>query len=223
MRVVEVSPEYLPGGRAVLDLGMVTYHVRGVSGLLPGETGDVLFLRQVHGGKVLVNPDPRDEGDGMILPADGPCPGIVTADCLPVFLASRHYCAAMHVGWRGVVAGIAAGMIEMYPEPPGLVILGNCICGECYRVGEDVRRKVVSASAGAAHPEGGVDLKLAVLAQMSASGLPPETGIVSIPECTMCEPDLFFSYRRNETKKRNYQWLEMNGPVLAGNGLHGNI
>lgn len=207
MNSEDLRLDYRAGGAADAALPPVSYHVRGLSGPVPGETEDVVFLEQVHGSSVVFDPAGGEEADGMIIPrVRGKSPGIVTADCLPVFLASSLFLAAFHAGWRGIAAGITERMMDEFPGHPEMVVLGNCICPECYRVGEDVRRKVIGTSEEG-HPPGRIDLKRAVLRRMLLSGLPESTMVLGIPECTMCRKDLFFSYRRDETTGRNLQWL----------------
>jgi copper oxidase (laccase) domain-containing protein len=217
MKMIRLRPEYAPGGRALVELPGAVLHLVGIAGPMQDETEDVVFLSQVHGGVVLRDPAGWEEGDGMILAGRERSPGIRTADCLPVFLGSSGFSGGFHAGWRGIVAGIAGRMVIEYPERPEFVLLGNCICSDCYSVGEDVRRKVLTVSGIAQHPPGspdehptdGLDLKMAVLAQMKAAGLPDDIPVYSIPECTMCRGDLFHSYRRDGTAERNLQWLRM--------------
>ncbi len=67
-------------------------------------------LKQVHGGKVYVDPAPTlpdlpspFEGDGACTTEPGHAVFVKTADCQPILLAhnSGKYVCALHVGWRG--------------------------------------------------------------------------------------------------------------------------
>jgi copper oxidase (laccase) domain-containing protein len=215
METVRIRPDYSPGGRAMVDLPGGTLHVVGTAGPRDRETDEVVFLKQVHGDTVLRNPRKWQEADGMILGPGSGFPGIRTADCLPVFLGSSGFSGGFHAGWRGIVAGIAARMVMEYPERPDFVVLGNCICPECYKVGEDVRRKVIDASgtfeqgpgSSVGHPPGRIDLKRAVLGQMYSAGLRSDVPVFILDGCTMCRADLFHSFRRDGTQERNLQWL----------------
>ncbi len=78
---------------------------------------------------------------------------IKTADCLPVLLVdeSRRVIAAVHCGWSGtlqlVLEKVVLGMMERYGcrNADLLAGFGPCIGGDCYEVGEDVRRGFAGA------------------------------------------------------------------------------
>lgn len=207
MRMTDLEPEYSSGGRAVVELPGAVFHVRGTAGPSSGELDNVVFLNQVHGTGILQDPAGSEEGDGMIFTGSGRYPGIRTADCLPVFFWSRTFSAALHAGWRGIAGGIAGRMLRMLPAAPDFILLGNCICADCYTVGEDVRIRVAGAFRTPGHPPGRIDLKLSLRDQLEETGLPPDTVVFNIPECTCCRGDMFHSYRRDGTEKRNLQWL----------------
>ena len=76
-------------------------------------------LRQVHGKAIhTIGPradaDPRPEGDGLVTAMAGVMLCIFTADCVPVLLADkeRGVSGALHAGWRGTLAGIAAAGVR---------------------------------------------------------------------------------------------------------------
>lgn len=107
----------------------------------------LLMLRQVHTGLVWVDPQPGQAGDGMITRRPGVLLTIRTADCCPVLLVDtrQRVVAAVHAGWRGTVARIAAVAVgEMQSQfgsrPRDLrAAIGPCIGACCYEVGDDVR------------------------------------------------------------------------------------
>ena len=77
-----------------------------------------VFARQVHGNTVLrVNKAPEDgaagEGDALITNQPGLALCAQTADCTPVLLYDRETrsIAAIHAGWRGVVAEVIPAAI----------------------------------------------------------------------------------------------------------------
>lgn len=172
---------------------------------------DPVRLRQVHGARVVRSKHAGDgeEADGAFwLEGDGSrVPVVRTADCVPALLAERdgRAAAAVHAGWRGVVAGVVGNAIRELTgagvDPARLVVaLGPAIGPCCYEVGEEVARAVEDASGirevttGAGRPR--LDLRLAVRRQLEDRGVPPET-ITTAPWCTRCRDDLFFSYRRD--------------------------
>ncbi len=175
-----------------------TVFVAGVSAL-PTEVPDgAVFLRQVHGSRVLSSPEPFSEGDGMVFPADGGrFPGVLTADCLPVFALWPGRVGCAHAGWRGLAGGVVESLLKDEYGLPDAVVLGPCICPGCYRVGEEVSR----LARGKGHPRGRFDLKLEAVSRMA-----PETRVFNLDYCTLCDPG-FHSYRRNAATLRNRVWL----------------
>ena len=107
----------------------------------------LLMLRQVHSAMVWVDPEPGQAGDGMITQHSGRLLTIRTADCCPILLVDtrQRVVAAVHAGWRGTVARIAAIAVGEMQSQLGTLpqdiraALGPCIGSCCYEVGEDVR------------------------------------------------------------------------------------
>lgn len=109
--------------------------------------GRLLQLRQVHSSLIWRDPAPAAAGDGMMTARPGRLLTIRTADCFPILLAdARHrVVAAVHAGWRGTVAGIAAKAVgemqrEFSTEPASVrAAIGPGIRACCYQVSEEVR------------------------------------------------------------------------------------
>ncbi|HLL75609.1 MAG TPA: peptidoglycan editing factor PgeF [Pyrinomonadaceae bacterium] len=162
-------------------------------------------------------PDARDDERCDALTTNLPrvLLGVKTADCVPVLLGDTRTgaCAAVHAGWRGTAAGIAAKALvrvgEEYGTRPRDVIaaVGPAALGCCYEVGpevveifdsrfaEDAPAIFTPTSAGRAL----VDLHEANRRQLERAGVLREN-IRAAPFCTMCRTDLFFSYRREKRK-----------------------
>src|SRR5215208_6501960 len=172
---------------------------------------------QVHGSDVLVVRDPRDPRpedercDALATNLKGVLLGVKTADCVPVIVGDPRSgaCAAVHAGWRGTLAEIVkralARMREEFGTEPADVraALGPAALGCCYEVGAEVvepfRAKFADADSlfkptAAGHAL--VDLHEANRRQLVGAGVGPER-IHALPLCTMCRPDLFFSYRQD--------------------------
>ncbi|HQZ17358.1 MAG TPA: polyphenol oxidase family protein, partial [Vicinamibacteria bacterium] len=110
------------------------------------DSGEVFFLRQVHGCEVATPPwkEPPD-ADASITGQPGTLLAIETADCLPVLIVDpvRRQVAAAHAGWRGTVARVAQSAVRAMVDAGSnaadlLVALGPSIGPCCYEVGPEV-------------------------------------------------------------------------------------
>jgi YfiH family protein len=128
--------------------------------------------------------------------------GVKVADCVPILVGDEASgdVAAIHAGWRGVVAGVIpaaiAGLLRDTPHSDRLVAaIGPCIGACCFEVGRDVAARIgfVAREAG---EKAYVDLRAAVRAQLVSAGLRTER-IEDVPGCTKHEPDRFHSFRRD--------------------------
>jgi YfiH family protein len=155
------------------------------------------YGRQVHGATIRRAPGRGRPGDGLWTDASGEPLLVFTADCLPVAIArangTRPAIAALHVGWRGLLAGIvqrgaaALGGRLAAAIGPGI---GPC----CYEVGEDVAKPFRERfGAGVVH-DGRLDLWSAAEHALRAAGV---NEIHRTDLCTFCNPGLFFSHRRD--------------------------
>lgn len=163
--------------------------------------------RQVHGAAVLVDPAPFEgvasEADAMVLRAGGAV-GVRTADCASVLLGDTDSgaVAAVHAGWRGVVAGVVPAAVRaLVGARTGALraALGPCIGPCCFEVGSEVA-DALSAACGAdvSRPGRGerphADLGAAVTAQLAALGV---QGVERVGGCTVCAPAGWHSFRRD--------------------------
>ena len=162
----------------------------------------VAALRQVHSARVatVTAPGPHGEGDALITAAHGLALSVITADCVPVLVATTGAVAAIHAGWRGLAAGVVPAALSALPGLPGeaRAWLGPTIGPCCYEVSEEVAGEVVAASgpevsrpgpAGRPH----LDLRLAATLQLAAAGV---SSVRALGPCTRCRPELSWSYRR---------------------------
>ena len=137
-------------------------------------------------------------GDALLSIVPGTLVGVRTADCIPILLADERRCAvaAVHAGWRGTVAGIAARAVEAMHEHFGTrpkdvhAAIGPGIGACCYEVGPEV------AAHFGAEGRAKIDLAEANRAQLAAAGIPAER-IYVCGLCTMCLASEFHSFRRD--------------------------
>ena len=148
------------------------------------------------------------EADALLEDRPGAVVAVKTADCIPVLLADerRHAVAAVHAGWRGTAAGIAARAVEAMTarfgsNPADLhAAVGPGIGACCYEVGPEVAAQF--GLEGRVH----LDLPAENRRQLANSGIP--TGRIYVSGlCTMCRPE-FHSFRRDrEAAGRMYSFI----------------
>jgi len=159
----------------------------------------LLYGKQVHGADVV------REGDGEVREADGQAtsrtdaaPIVLTADCLPVALATPGAVAMVHAGWRGLAYGVLEEGVRAVRELSGaddgplVAAIGPGAGGCCYEIGDDVREDLGLEPLG--HPAT-VDLKRIACERLYAA----DADVVhDVGLCTMCtDPALLFSHRRD--------------------------
>jgi YfiH family protein len=182
----------------------------------------VVCTSQIHSAKIR-RITAENRGEGSIRPAGESCDGFITdapgvlvmirmADCTPILFSARRedgssIVCAVHAGWRGTVAGIAAEAIRQIGEMGGSAASVRCAVGQaiqscCYEVKEDFY-EAVSAARGtafaAAHirPRDGklfADVPGMNVRILRECGLAAEQ-IDVLPPCTACRADLFHSHR----------------------------
>jgi len=115
----------------------------------------LIALKQFHSDVIHVfesSPNDPCSGDASITNCPGLLLAIQTADCVPILLVDpkKRAIAAIHAGWRGTLARIAAkaiGKMQMHygTKPPDLVAaIGPSIGPCCYEVGTEVATQFLS-------------------------------------------------------------------------------
>jgi len=154
--------------------------------------------RQVHAATVhrAIAGERRRPGDGLWTDETGVPMLKVTADCLPVALArtnGRPALAVLHAGRLGLLEGIIAAGVAVL-DGPVVGAIGPGIGPCCYEVGDEIRA-AFRARFGAGVIRGrNLDLWRACELALSEAGV---TQIERTDLCTACNPDLFFSHRRD--------------------------
>ncbi|MFA5786425.1 MAG: peptidoglycan editing factor PgeF [Actinomycetota bacterium] len=178
------------------------------------DSGSLVLGRQVHGARVVeVGEVDRGAGsrdrhsaipdtDALVTGVAGLPLGVLVADCLPLLLADpvAGRVAAVHVGWRGLGAGVVEAAVERLTagaDPASVVaVLGPRIGPCCFEVGEQVmweitdRYPLARSTSGAGRDA--VDLGAGAIQALERLGV--SHAVVS-GECTRCESGRFFSYR----------------------------
>ena len=181
--------------------------------------GVLVTNHQVHGTLVrpvtaadAERPDaaPTVDADGLVTDQPGVTLTVFSADCLPILFYDpvRRCIAAVHAGWRGTAAGIAARAVEVMTGQYGCraenirAAIGPGISGCCFETTEDVPEAlrfhlgqqaevcITDHNSGKFH----VDLKLANRIWLERSGIRPEH-IAVCQACTACDWEDFWSHR----------------------------
>jgi polyphenol oxidase len=199
-----------------LDANVVENRER-LAGAVGFEPHDVPIGLQVHKADIAVHesrqePSPfaepgtkLEEFDGHVVHGAGLAPLVLTADCLPVALAGPGGVAMLHCGWRGLAAGIVGRGAEMVEATSAAVGPGIGPC--CYEVGPEVLDAFADLGEGIA--EGRMlDLPEVARRLLARAGVEQ---VESAGLCTFCEPELFFSHRRDKGvtgRMGNLAWIE---------------
>jgi YfiH family protein len=169
--------------------------------------GKTVYMNQVHGNNVEVISAPTDQTltcDGLVTNVLGITLAVLVADCIPLLLSSQNVIAAVHVGRRGLVNGVAAKTVNIMRELGADEItakLGPSICGPCYEVDQVTYEEVISihpsarSKTSAGSPA--LDLPTALVADLAKLSI--ESHVDS--RCTREDDDLF-SYRKSHRTGR---------------------
>jgi YfiH family protein len=156
------------------------------------------FGRQVHGNVVRRAEGRGEPGDGVWSDTPGEPLLVFSADCLPVALARAGggppAIAALHVGWRGLLAGIVQNAATALGGGRLAAAIGPGIGPCCYEVGDEVSRPFRERFGSGIVASRHLDLRGATEQALRAAGA---ATVMRIDLCTACNPDLFFSHRRD--------------------------
>jgi YfiH family protein len=192
-----------------------------IAARLPAEPA---WLSQQHGTHVLDldglcdAPVAAADADASFTHRPGRVCAILTADCLPVLLASDSAAgvAAVHAGWRGLAAGVIEATVRALALPPESLLawLGAAIGPAHFEIGDEVRDALLRADpqAEAAFKRNARGRHTADLAALARSRL-ERLGVARIyggDVCTYAAREDYFSYRRDGQTGRQATliWLE---------------
>jgi polyphenol oxidase len=201
---------------------------------LPAEP---VWLEQVHGTHVMdldsqipagstgaASPAPAD---AAVTRQPGRVCAILTADCLPVLLASDagDRVGAAHAGWRGLAAGVIEATVAALGAPPRQLLawLGPAIGPRHFEVGAEVREEFLRRAAAGdtaaddaafvPNARGRYTADLYALTRHRLRRLGVER-IYGGGECTYADDARYFSHRRDGRSGRQATliWLEHGPP-----------
>ncbi|MGD9584721.1 MAG: peptidoglycan editing factor PgeF [Lysobacterales bacterium] len=195
---------------------------RALLGRTLGLPGEPHWLQQVH-GSVVIDDQARSTADRPTpKPADAAITeqidvvlAVLTADCLPLFLAASDgsEVALVHAGWRGLAAGVIEACVRRMRSAPNQLLawLGPAIGPTAFEVGAEVRDALCAddpAAAAAFKPRNlppdqpakwFCDLYLLARLRLHRLGVGAISGGGL---CTHSDATRFYSYRRDAVTGR---------------------
>jgi polyphenol oxidase len=183
------------------------------------------WLEQVHGTEVLlIDKQGMQQGDveadAIVCRVPGIACCVMTADCLPIYFADRRggEVAIAHAGWRGLAKGVIEHTVSlMHAAREDITVYLGPAIGPChFEVGAEVVEQFLNepiggianqdvkncfkAKAGAEKSNCAEDTKYLANLYGLANLRLKAMGVRSISggdDCTYCQPESFYSYRRD--------------------------
>ena len=186
---------------------------------------DLITPSQTHTANIaVVQPQCNvyPDTDGLILTDSKHAIYLNFADCTPVIFYDKkqNIGAVSHAGWRGTAQKISYLTVKKLVSDFNantkdiVAVIGPAISKCCYNVGEDVMQQLKSTISVYDDLFEERDGKLFVDLKGINRQQIVETGVESIdvcPYCTVCNNDMFFSYRKeNATTSRHSAVLKLN-------------
>jgi YfiH family protein len=173
-----------------------------------------VLVKQMHGGDVVEVTrfaSRSIQADGVWTRDRAALLAVLVADCVPILLASKDgkAVAAVHAGWRGTQARIAARAVERlvaggFPAANLIAAIGPAIGPCCFEIGADVEAALrlafpTAGDAIRAAPEGKRVADLWALNRMALvdAGV-PAASIDVLTTCVSCDAERFYSHRRDK-------------------------
>jgi len=159
--------------------------------------------------KGALDPETRiKDTDGLITNIKNSYLMITGADCFPVFFweSVKNVIGIAHCGWKGILAGLPSKMVKKLKDEFGSnpadiqVWLGPGIKSCHFEVQNDVSRlfeKNFKSAIINRDDKIFIDLTKAIMLPLMEAGVKTEN-ITEHPDCTYCEKEKWFSYRRDK-------------------------
>ncbi len=180
------------------------------------DTKYISTVRQVHGDRVVLIQNPKfkiqnTKADAIATNVPGLAVGVRVADCAGTVIIDPEHrvIAAIHSGWRGVANKIPAKAVRVMrkkfkSDPAKLIAAVSPAIGPCcYEVGKEVYKlqkqavfsNIFTESKGRVY----MNLWKGVKNLLKSAGMTTRN-IHVCGMCTACNPELFFSHRRDKGK-----------------------
>ena len=181
----------------------------GLSTLVGLNPNHVVKPKQVHSAEVkfVYTPGEIAATDALISNSNSIVLSIQVADCIPLFLADplNGVIGLVHAGWRGVEKNIIPDtinkMVQKGASIEGMIaFIGPSIRQCCFEIGPEVSKKFpIDCLINGNRDRSFLDLQRVAINQLLGTQV-LEKNILSSEECTKCNPDKYFSYRRSGSK-----------------------
>ena len=181
----------------------------GLSTLVGLNPNHVVKPKQVHSAEVkfVYTPGEIAATDSLISNSSSIVLSIQVADCIPLFLADplNGVIGLVHAGWRGVEKRIIPDtinkMVQKGASIEGMIaFIGPSIRQCCFEIGPEVSNKFpIDCLINGNRDRSFLDLQRVAIDQLLGSQV-WEKNVLSSEECTKCNPDKYFSYRRSGAK-----------------------
>ena len=194
------------GPFASLNLGKLTLdreeHVaenrRRLCADVDADASRLTLNRQRHSAVVnrAVDGSRGEPGDGLWTDEPGLPLLTLAADCVPIALAreDRPALAVLHAGWRGLLDGIVAAGVAAAGGTLRAAV-GPAIGPCCYEVGPEVAEPFRGRFGSDVVTNRMLDLWTAAERALGEAGV---AKVERFDLCTSCNPELFFSHRRDD-------------------------
>ena len=175
--------------------------------VIASQYGATMYMNQVHGDDVSIITRIDQQSptcDALVTATPGITLAVLTADCIPLLLSSHSVVAAVHVGRRGLVNGVARKAVHVMRELGAGTIsgkIGPSICGTCYEVDQKtfdevvLRHPLAKSTTKVGTPS--LDLSKALVADLDSLSV----ACTIDTRCTNEDPNLF-SYRKSHRTGR---------------------
>ena len=166
---------------------------------LGADIGRLAHNHQVHSNRV-VRAAPGQSGeraDGLWTDEPGLPLLAMSADCLPIVLVrteGAQRVAVLHAGWKGLLDGIVKAGVDALGGGVIAAAIGPAIGPCCYEVGEEVAAPYRDRFGDDVMHGRNLDLWTSAERALRAARV---SRVHRFDRCTSCEPETFFSHRRD--------------------------
>lgn len=164
---------------------------------------NVIKVDKQNIGEGIFKPHTIPHADGLLTTQSGVTLMTIHADCVPIFLLdpNKDIICLCHAGWRGVYSHITAKAIDLMCENGAktqdlICAIGPCIEKCCFEVSQDLENDFDMEFGNSVTDGKKIDLRACIDIDLASCGV-LKNNIEHFGSCTCCNPDLYFSHRRD--------------------------